>query len=61
MIDNVLAKRETKRGKSDIDEYNDSWAVVYHVRFSSRCKLVGMINDPYQWIAFTSRKAWNGL
>jgi len=48
MIDNVLAKRETKRGKSDIDEYNDSWAVVYHVRFSSRCELVGVINDPYQ-------------
>ena len=61
MINNVLVKRETKGGKSDVDEYNDSWAVIYCVRFSGKCEPVGVINDPHQWIAFASGRAWNGL
>ena len=57
MINNILAKRETKRGKSDIDEHNNFWTVVYCVRFSGKCEPVGVINDLYQWIAFTSERA----
>ena len=48
MINNVLVKRETKRGKSDIDEHNNSWAVVYHIRFSGKCEPVRVINDLHQ-------------
>jgi len=59
MINNVLVKREIKRGKSDIDEHNNSWAVVYHIRFSGKCEPVGVINDLHQWITFTSGRAWN--
>jgi len=61
MFNNILAKREIKRGKSDIDEHNDSWVVVYCFRFSGKCEPVRVINDLYQWITFAIGKAWNRL
>jgi len=57
MINNVLAKQEIKGEKSDVNEHNDSWTVVYHVRFSGKCEPVRVINNPHQWIAFTSGRA----
>jgi len=59
MINNILAKRKTKRGKFDINEHNDSWAVIYLIRFSGRCEPVGVVNNPHQWITFTVERAWN--
>ena len=48
MINNILAKREMKKGKSDVDEHNDSWVVIYCVRFSGKCEPVGVINNLHQ-------------
>ena len=61
MINNILVKRETKREKSDINEHNDSWAVAHCDRFSGKSEPVRVINDPYQWVAFTVGQAWDGL
>jgi len=47
MINNIPAKREMERRKSDINEHNDSWAVVHHIRFSGKYEPVGMINNPH--------------
>ena len=49
-----------KGRKSNINEHNDSWAVVCCIGFSGKCEPVGMINNPYQRIAFAIGWARNG-
>ena len=46
-----------KRRKSNIDEYNDSWAVIYCIRFSDKDKPVRVISNSYQQNVFTIGKA----
>ena len=46
MINNIFAKRKTKRGKSNVDEYDNLWVVICCDQFSSKYEPVGMINDP---------------
>jgi len=60
VINNVFAKRETKRRESNIDEDHNPWAVIYCVQFSNKGEPIGMINNTHQWNIFIICWARNG-
>ena len=47
MINNVFAKRKSKRRKSNINEHDDSWMIISCDRLSGKCEPAGMINNPH--------------
>ena len=47
MINNIFAKRETKRRESDIDEDGHSRKVVKQNWLSCKHEPIGMIDNPY--------------
>ena len=53
ITDNIFAKREVKRWKSDVDVNNDSWGVIHWIGFSSKGKPIWMIHNAYQRNTFT--------
>ena len=48
VINNIFLKRETKGGESNININNDFWEVIHQNRFSSKDKLIRVINNIYQ-------------
>ena len=60
MVNNVFVKRKIKRRESDVDEYNDFWAVAQYIRFPGKGELVGVICNSYQQNTFTIGRTRDG-
>jgi len=45
MINNIFAKRKTKRGKSNVNKHDHLWGVISRKQFSGKSEPVGMIDN----------------
>ena len=57
MVENIFAKKESKRAKTNIDIGNYSWKVVFVFRYSCKRYPIGVMAGSNKRFIFTVRRA----
>ena len=61
MVENILAKEETKKAKTNINIRNDSWEIIFVLWDSCKRDPIGVVARTNKWLAFAVRGAGNFL
>jgi len=59
MVENILAKEELKRAKTNINIRNDFWEIIFVLWDSCKCNPIGVVARTNKWLAFAVRGAEN--
>ena len=59
MVENILAKEETKRAKTNINIRNDSWEIIFVLWDSCKHNPIGVVARTNKRLAFAVRGAGN--
>ena len=59
MVENILAKEESKRAKTNINIRNDSWEIIFVLWDSCKHDPIGVVARTNKWLTFAVRGAGN--
>ena len=59
VIENVIAKKETKRGNTNVNIGDGSWEVLTVGRRPSKSDSIRMMACAHKWFAITIRRTWD--
>ena len=59
MVENILAKEELKRAKTNINIKNDFWEIIFVLWDSCKRNPIGVVARTNKWLAFAVRGAGN--
>ena len=57
VVENILAKEESKRAKTNINIRNDSWEIIFVLRDSCKRNPIGVMAGANKWLSFAVRRA----